>query len=93
MASEVLTLKKGKYSLKLFSKGTSVNGEYPKINILVNQKKLAEYIPKPQIEQVDFTFETDGSPTHFVFEMTNDFTAQGEDRNFFIQKAFVLRLD
>jgi hypothetical protein len=93
MASEYLMLRKGKYSLKLFSKGTPVNGEYPKINIMLNQKKLIEYIPKPQVEQVDFSFETDGSPIQFGFEMLNDFSANGEDRNFFIQKAFVSRQD
>ncbi len=93
VSSEYLMLRKGKYSLKLFSKGTPVNGEYPKINILLNQNKLVEYIAKPQVEQIDFTFETDGSPILFGFEMLNDFSANGEDRNYFIQKAFVSRID
>ncbi len=93
MASEYMMLKKGKYALKLFSRGTSVNGEYPKINILLNQRKLAEYTTKELIEQVDFTFETDGSQIQFGFEMLNDLSANGQDRNFFIQKAFVSRIE
>lgn len=93
VSSEPINLTKGKYVLKLFSRGTPVKGEFPKIKISMNQNGLVEYTSKQELEQIDFPFETDGTPFQLSFEMMNDWSANGEDRNYFIQKAFVSKVE
>lgn len=86
-----IILEKGKYNLKIISRGTKANNEYPKVNIIANGKKIGEYTSTENKGQVNIQFECNSEPVTFIFEMTNDYTnpETKEDRNLFISKAFV----
>lgn len=84
----------GKYNLKIISRGTKAANEYAKVNVLLNNKKIGEYITGENTQQTDITFDNNDESATILFEITNDFTdpATKEDRNLFITKALISKV-
>jgi mannosyltransferase len=93
--ANTIPLEKGKYTFKITSRGTQAENTFPEIIILANNKKIGSYVASEQKSQYVFDFEASGEPITFTFEMTNDLTktSTNEDRNLFIYKAFVTKIN
>jgi hypothetical protein len=86
-------LQKGNYSLQIFAYGDKGGGEYPRMNVYANDKKLGAYLLSGSMEEKDFILTIPG-PVDCVIklELANDFAEAGKgDRNIYVQRLLIVK--
>lgn len=86
--SHPVLLPKGKYNLLILARGDTGKGEYPHLNIYINNKKTGDYFVTGNMESRSFVIYNPATDSvHVTLEMDNDFAQPGQgDRNAFINK-------
>ncbi len=84
-------LKKGKYSMKIISRGTSSEKEFPRIKVLLNDTIIGHYTATDITSSIDFHFDVHTMNNIVKIEMMNDYTnpKTKEDRNLFINQIII----
>lgn len=94
IVSKTISLQKGNYSLQILAYGDKGGGEYPRMNVYVNDKKLGEYLLSNSIEEKDFLLTLTGLGDYIIkLELANDFAEAGKgDRNIFVKRLLIVKL-
>lgn len=92
--SKQVFLKKGQYAVQIICKGDAAAGEYPHLNLSIDNQIFATFYTQMQKENYDFNFEVKQDSVYKLSaRMDNDATivASNEDRNAFIYSILVLK--
>lgn len=92
--SKQVFLNKGQYSVRIMCKGDAAAGEYPHLNLSIDNQIFATFYTQKQKDNYDFNFEIKQDTLYkFIARMDNDSTivASHEDRNAFIYSILVLK--
>jgi mannosyltransferase len=88
--SSPVLLPQGNYNIIIQARGDAAGGQYPHLNIYINDKKTGDYYVTGAMEHRRFAFahpRTDS--VRITVEMDNDFTQPGQgDRNAFVSNIF-----
>lgn len=93
MHSKPVSLPKGKYKLTIRARGDPGGGQFPHVNIYVNDNKAGDYFLTNSTEDKSFNFEINVDTVVIGIEMDNDFFEPGKgDRNVFVTNILIERL-
>jgi hypothetical protein len=87
-------LRKGNYSISVNAKGTPLDNIYPHVNILVNGRKIYDYLVTGDFVPIVFNYAADkNSLMTITLEIDNDDNNKqtGEDRNLFVKDIEIVR--
>jgi hypothetical protein len=91
MQTTAINLVKGNYLLTITARGDAGGGEFPHVNVFVNDQKVGDYVLSQTMEQRQFSFHhaSDGD-VRIKIELDNDFYEPGKgDRNVFVAQAIL----
>ena len=93
IVTQAIPLQKGVYSLQIFAYGDQGGGEFPRMNVYVNDKKLGDYLLSNSIDEKDFILTlTEPGNCIIKLELANDFAEPGKgDRNIYVQRLLLVR--
>ncbi|HEX7847247.1 MAG TPA: hypothetical protein VF476_15710, partial [Chitinophagaceae bacterium] len=92
--SRAIPIQKGKYRVVITSRADPGGGQYPHVNVYLNNKKEMDYFLSNETKENSFVSEIDADDLVIKIEMDNDFSEPGKgDRNAFIQTVILERLN
>jgi uncharacterized membrane protein len=88
--SKPLTMTHGQYRIVIRAWGDQGGGQFPHINVYVNDKKIGDYFLNGQVEEKSFDFSSASDAAVIKIQMDNDFAEPGKgDRNAFVKGIFI----
>lgn len=91
--SNRFSLPRGKYRITVRAWGDPGGGEFPHVNIYVNDIKAGDYFLTNRPEEKSFTCEINGDTAVVKIEMDNDFAEPGKgDRNVFVKNVLLEKM-
>ena len=91
--SKQILLPKGKYKITIHAWGDPGGGQFPHVNIYVNDIKAGDYFLTNQVEEKSFNCGINKDTAVIKVEMDNDFFEPGKgDRNTFVKSILIEKL-
>ena len=92
--SQLIKLKKGKFNISLFARGSACKNVYPHLNIYCNEEKIGDCFLTSSIEKTTFTYDVPVDMDLTVkIEFDNELSVPGKgDRNAFIESILFERI-
>jgi hypothetical protein len=93
VTSSKFSLKKGRYSISVYSGGSEAGGAFPHNLVMVGDSLIGAYTSRERFGRADIHFDIPKDTNITVtFKMDNDYNGGGQDRNTLILFANIYRL-
>jgi hypothetical protein len=87
-----INLDAGKYTIRIESRGTPMNGTYPVNLITIGSQKIATFNSQERLSNQSFPFSIEKSGLYdLVVRLDNDLSNENEDRNTFIRYIHIYK--